>query len=183
MHYGRFHRFGSPHATPPGVKVRPIKVCGDLAYVPLTKGKFAVIDAADIDLVKDKNWSYVSGPQGNGYAKAAINRSGFLPLHRRIMTAPPGYVVDHINGDGLDNRRVNLRIATTAQNAMNKRGRVTGSSVYKGVTFDKKTGKWQAAIRFNGKEVYLGQFATDAEAHLAYSEAAAEKFGEFARFT
>lgn len=91
-----------------------------------------------------------------------------------------GEFVDHINGDGLDNRRCNLRLANHAQNIANQRKqqRVT-SSQYKGVT-KMKNEKWKAQIRANNKLIYLGYFDTEHEAHLAYVKASRELFGEFA---
>lgn len=92
----------------------------------------------------------------------------------------PTLDVDHINGDRSDNRISNLRLATQSQNNGNRRSTPGSSSRFKGVTRH-KGGKWQAQIECNGRARYLGLFATEEEASLAYQEAAVEVFGEFAR--
>lgn len=88
--------------------------------VPLTRGLFALVDAADRDLVSVHRWSAVptSSKRNNHYAQARIGKAQ-VKLHRLLMAPPPGLVVDHINGDGLDNRRANLRVCTQAENARN----------------------------------------------------------------
>jgi hypothetical protein len=104
-------------------------------------------------------------------------------LHRLIMNPPPHLFVDHINGDPLDCRRANLRIATNQQNCRNSRPR-GGSSKLKGAVFDrchKGRKPWRSRIRVNGKLIHLGNFATEIEAAKAYDKAALEMFGEFAR--
>jgi hypothetical protein len=96
---------------------------------------------------------------------------------------PIGYLVDHINRDKLDNRRINLRLATRSQNEANKAKRVSkSSSRYKGVTFTKSTLKkpWRATITNNKKHTGLGYFATEEEAAQAYNDAALEMFSDFA---
>ncbi len=115
-------------------------------------------------------------------------------MHRILLNPPRSCVVDHINGNGLDNRRMNLRIATPQQNAWNHRKakrQTPVSSRYKGVSFRplqkaarryKKIHRvWRAAITVNGKRHILGQFASESEAALAYDQAATKYFGEFAR--
>lgn len=87
-------------------------------------------------------------------------------------------VIDHINGNGLDNRRCNLRICTQAENVRNNRGRMGMTSQYKGVS--KWEGQWIATITSHGKQVRIGQFATEHEAALAYDAAARELHGEYA---
>lgn len=90
--------------------------------------------------------------------------------------------IDHINGNPTDNRIANLRLATPSQNAKNMRKRENTTSTYKGVSWHKKGGKWQAQIRVDGLNIYLGYFATQLDAHLAYCAAAARLHGEFANF-
>ncbi len=94
------------------------------------------------------------------------------------MQPPEGYEVDHINHDGLDNRRCNLRLATRANNCHNQRS-FKGSSKYKGVW---RVGeKWAACIRVDGRSKRLGTFVSEKEAALAYNQAAREHYGEFAK--
>jgi hypothetical protein len=101
-----------------------------------------------------------------------------LRLSRLIAKAPTGFVVDHINGDPLDNRRANLRICTVQQNNWNRRRRPSGHSRFKGVTLS--SGRWTAFIAPNGKQVCLGSFPTEEEAALAYDAAARDAYGHFA---
>jgi hypothetical protein len=105
-----------------------------------------------------------------------------IPLHRAIINAPKGLYVDHINGDTLDNRRANLRIATNSQNQANRIRLKSGtSSRYRGVTWNKASQKWQAGIKCNLKSTHLGLFESEEEAARAYDRAAREMFGSFAR--
>ena len=97
-------------------------------------------------------------------------------MHRVILNAPPGREVDHINRNGLDNRRSNLRLATHAQNEANKPPR----GEYKGAYWCKKSGRWRASIRVDGRLRHMGRFATREEAARVYDDAALEAFGEFA---
>lgn len=101
-------------------------------------------------------------------------------LHRVIMNAPPGVEVDHINGDTLDNRRCNLRFATSTQQKCNQRPR-GGTSKYKGVGWHKRDRKWRAQITYHGKQISLGYFDGELGAAFAYDVAARILFGEFAR--
>jgi hypothetical protein len=94
----------------------------------------------------------------------------------------PDDYVDHINGDGLDNRWSNLRKATNTQNQQNAGRNLANTVGYKGVCFAKCTKKYQASIRLNGKLIYLGQFMTPEEAYAAYCDAARKFHGEFANF-
>lgn len=90
--------------------------------------------------------------------------------------------VDHINGNGLDNRRVNLRLATSLQNQGNSRKRRNASSYYKGVSWYKPLKKWRAQIKVDKHVIHLGYFVSEEEAAIVYQEAAIAHFGEFARY-
>ena len=109
----------------------------------------------------------------------ATTRPGIY-LHQLIMNAPPGMEVDHRNGNGLDNRRANLRLATKAQQQGNSPPH-GGVSRFKGVAWDKRRSKWWAQLRARGERQWLGYFTDEADAARAYDAAAREAFGEFAR--
>lgn len=160
-------------------KIRPIRIEGDVAYVPLTQGREAIIDAADADLVAGRNWGYRHAWR-TGYAWA-----GKVSMHRLLLAPPDGLHVDHINGDGLDNRRANLRAVTASQNCQNIGKRRTNTSGYKGVSRVANSPKWRAQIRSadkshgcNGK-VYLGVFDTPEQAFAAYCEANRRLHGQY----
>ena len=153
--------------------------------VELTRGRFAIVDDVDVDLVRGYAWSVRSGASGTMYASSvlreadALNGPKTLTMHRLIMQPPNGWEVDHINGDGLDNRRCNLRICTRTQNARNVRAQ-QGSSSFKGVSWIRSAKKWRAGIRASGKKIYLGQFDAEEDAARAYDDAARTLHGEFA---
>lgn len=115
--------------------------------------------------------------RGHWYAKNS--RQGFL--HRFLMGLPKGdgYKVDHRNGDGLDCRRENMRVATHAQNMQNRKVQSNNTSGFRGVTWNQ--GKWAAVIKVLGRNVQLGRFADPKEAALAFDAKACEVRGEFAR--
>lgn len=96
------------------------------------------------------------------------------------MATPEGMFVDHINGDATDCRRENMRLANRAENGWNRGPNANNASGYKGVFWNSKLQKWHAAIKVNGKNRSLGQFASAEEAAKVYDAAAREHFGEFA---
>ena len=101
-------------------------------------------------------------------------------MHGLIMPAPDGQFVDHINGNGLDNRRENLRLVTHQQNSFNQKHH-GGSSKFKGVSIDRISGSWRAYITVDGKRKHLGRHGTEIDAAKAYDMAAKEFFGEYAK--
>lgn len=145
----------------------------------------ALIDAADSELVNQYSW-FQSRDYKTGrtiYAVTQVQRNGqrrHIQMHRIITGAKPGEIVDHINGNGLDNRRCNLRICTHAENQRNQ-AKTRGSSRFKGVSWHKAAGKWSASIRCDGKSRHIGLFAIEEHAAAAYDRKAIELFGEFAR--
>lgn len=165
-------------------KIRQIAIEGNLAYVPLTRGMQAVIDASDACLVGGINWqARTSGQTTYAMSSKQTGPKTWIAriMHRMIVSAPDGMQVDHIDGDGLNNRRSNLRIVTAAQNAQNVGTRRNNKSGIKGVCWHKAKGKWDASITVNRKFIHLGQFAKIEDAASAYTEASVRLHGEFAR--
>lgn len=162
---------------------REIRVEGDLAYVPLTRGRTAIIDAADVPLVDGVLWT-CRATRHNFYAVRLVqdgSKRKLICMHRLIMNAPPSMLVDHINADSLDNRRSNLRLATNTENTRNQRRNIRNTSGLKGVSWQNSNRKWRAQIKVNGQRKYLGSFARPEDAHRAYCEAAALYHGDYAR--
>jgi hypothetical protein len=102
-------------------------------------------------------------------------------MHRLIMDAPANMQVDHIDGDGLNNTRSNLRLCSNMQNCHNQGVAANNKSGYRGVSWDARRGKWRAVIMVNGRLRSLGYHATPADAAIAYDSAARQLFGEYAR--
>jgi len=143
----------------------------------------AVVSKVDYDILDHYKWHVKR--DGYMYRNASTKelRAGFsrsIAMHRQIKDFPNGLTVDHINGNKLDNRRSNLRVATMAQNQGNSRKFKKASSVYKGVRFHSRDKVWQAHITKKGKQIHLGTFDTEEEAAMAYNEKAEEIFGDFA---
>lgn len=162
---------------------RPPRLDGTIAIIPLTKGYEAIVDADDLHLVEAYSWTALVKP-GVVYAKRAVkvgDRTMTVRMHRVILSAHPDALVDHINGNGLDNRKANLRVATNSQNLANRGAQRNNTSGFKGVTWNKAAGKWQASLKLNGNRWYLGLHNTAEDASAAYQEAARRAFGEFAR--
>lgn len=150
--------------------------------IPLTQGKFAIVDSQDYERVNQFKWCFNRRPAGDGYAqrsKYGGGRQKPVLLHRFIMGAKSSEFVDHVNGDKLDCRRSNLRISSVAGNNQNRRP-TKHSSKYKGVYWKKTKKRWIASIYMNGKQFWLGTFHNEKTAASAYDEAARELFGEFA---
>lgn len=155
--------------------------------IELTQGYTAIVDEIDADL---SSWSWQAmSRNGKFYAVHSTRSNGkIVPvnMHRVILARMLGRELekhelpDHINRNPLDNRRGNLRIATRSQNGANTKLNANNTSGYKGVSFHKGNGKWQAQIKVNQHKKALGYFNTPEEASDAYREAALEHFGEFA---
>lgn len=149
----------------------------DVRQIPLTRGKFALVDAADYEWLSQYRWSCRGG--GNPYA-ARFHNGKVIWMHREIMQTPPDKVCDHIDTIGLNNRRCNLRNCDHRDNIHNLSKGNRGTSCYKGVFWDKRVGKWCAKIRCDNKVYLLGWFASEVEAALAYDRKAIELFGQYA---
>lgn len=146
--------------------------------IPLTRGKFAVIDEADLPLVSQYKWG-ASGPQRGGRWYAVTQRRGTreIRMHRLIMNAPDGVLVDHRDGDGLNNRRENLRFATNRDNILNVGSAPSNSTTgVLNVSFDKQTQTY--AVRIN--HTYYGRYKTLEEAAVIAYQKRQEVFGPIA---
>jgi hypothetical protein len=147
-------------------------------YIPLGGGQVAIVDAADFAWLNRYKWR-AFGKSGGFYAVCRIGQK-MVFMHRLIKNPPPGKVVDHANGNRQDNRRCNLRNCTAGENARNNRkGR--GASRFKGVSYNRRLGKWGARICREGRTRHLGWFDNEIDAAEAYDRAARKYFGEFAR--
>ena len=154
--------------------------------IPLSKGKYAIVDDEDYEELNKYKWTY----HKNGYAHRCeyLGRKDKKPIHkiilmhRLVMGTPKGMHTDHINGNKLDNRRCNLRICTTIQNQHNQK--ITdrkGTSKYKGVSWNKGMNKWIATIVVDKKQLRLGYYISEEDAAEVYNQAAKKYFGEFAK--
>jgi hypothetical protein len=149
--------------------------------IPLTGGGCAIVDDQDFAALASRPWRLVKKQRRDGTIEFSVGRVSGLSMHQAIVGKPPaGMVIDHRNGNRLDNRRCNLRFATTRQNQWNKR-KTTWPKVtsrFKGVY--RKGHCWIASIKVNGSVLYIGGFDTEIAAAAAYDEVARLKFGEFA---
>lgn len=157
---------------------------GPFAFVPLTQGYVATIDASDLPLVSGHLW-YAQEIGGSVYAARNADRTGgrrgrLVYLHR-VVTGDAWPEVDHRDGDGLHNCRSNLRQATRRQNNYNRPRPQNNRSGFKGVCWDKAVRRWKAYLRLNGRQTHLGYFETPEAAAEARRNAAKSLHGEFYR--
>ncbi len=150
--------------------------------IQLSQGKVALVDDEDFEDLAQYRWNVAKRKKALyvvRHSQLDTGKRTMLYMHRQLLEAPKGLECDHINGNGLDNRRANLRLCTHAQNQYNRKSR-GGSSRYKGVFLFKAPNTWQAFIDASHKRSHLGYFRNEIEAALAYDAAARELHGEFA---
>lgn len=157
---------------PPNDKIR---------YIPLTQGKYAIVDAEDYEWLSQYKWHAIRDDGTGTYYARRTENGRHIAMHREIMQPPEGKVTDHMNGNGLDNRRANMRNCSRGENSQNRRKNSHTLSGYKGVWQDKKTGKYWASIHQKRQGFYDGPFDTAIEAARAYDRLALALFGPFAR--
>jgi len=144
----------------------------------LTKEYKAIVDDDDYEILSKFKWSARESGR-RVYASRHPGRT--MHMHREILGAPKDMDVDHIDGNGLNNQRSNLRLATRSQNMGNSKKHVDNSSGAKGVTWSRDKKKWEARIRCGHRRMHIGYFANIEDAAHAYDAKARELFGEFAR--
>lgn len=149
-----------------------------MKQIPLAQDKYALVDDEDYTYLIKFKW-LVAYRTSSTYAVSSRGRL----MHREIMCASKGTVVDHKNGNGLDNRRINLRIGTQAQNTYNRGpDKNKRNSKWKGVYLHKSSGRWGGRINFNLKTYSLGYFDLEEDCAMAYNDKAAELHGEYAYY-
>lgn len=147
---------------------------------PKNPSLYVIIDLEDLPKVSSGRKWHAKKESGIFYASRNTPEKTER-MHRIIMNAKPGEIVDHINGNGLDNRKKNLRIVSKSQNSSNSKLNCNSSSGYKGVHKRSDCGKWQARIQVNKKTIHLGYREDPKEAAKLYDEAAIKYFGEYAK--
>jgi len=164
--------------------LKPIRwIDENTVAIPLTQGQETIIDAADLLQVGRFNWCASKWQNGKFYAYHKIRKydgtGTNIAMHRYLLGADKSVNVDHKDGDSLNNRRSNIRLAPGGGNQQNRK-KLSHRSLPKGVHVNRK--KYRARIYANGKKINLGTFLTPEAAHKAYCDAAVKYFGEFARF-
>ena len=152
--------------------------------IPLTQGLFALVDGKFYKQLNQFKWHAIKCKHTYYAVRATSKRKSkrrIVLMHREILGLSNNILTDHKNGCGLDNRKINLRPATSLQNRINSKKRHNCSSKFKGIYWEKRRKKWQVQIVFNKKHISLGLFDNEVEAAKAYDRKAKELFGEFAR--
>lgn len=147
--------------------------------IPLTKGAVALVDDEDYDELIKFKWHV----NAFGYAvrKPHSGKGKSFYMHREVMKTPDDMSTDHIDGNKLNNRKINLRICSTSQNMGNRGKQKNNTSGYKGVFWSEKAGRWRAQITYKKKAIHIGLFDKPIEAAKAYNEEAVKYFGIFAK--
>lgn len=185
LHYNRWHYHKDiSKITSSNKDKRSGIIDGDIAKIPLgkdAKGGYAIVDK-DLAYIDSHKWRVGKNGYACGYITSSDEDGYHTTMHRFIAKPPIGMVIDHKDGDKLNNRMSNLRVCTQVENMQN---RVAASkpktSKYKGVCWSKKDNRWRATIKVSGKQIGLGYFRDEELASRAYDEACVRYFGEFAK--
>ena len=149
----------------------------------LTQGRVALVDDEDFEELSRYQWCAAKN-RNKFYAhrkeRDSQGKRYSVYMHREVLKTPHDMHTDHIDGDGLNNMRANLRICTIAENQRNRGKQSNSTSKFKGVTWQKVSNKWRARITVNGKKKHIGCYVTAEEAYRAYCEAAKKYHGGFA---
>lgn len=148
--------------------------------IKLTQNKYAIVDDEDFEKLSEYKWYY-----SHGYAKRDSKINGKktrIYMHRLIMKDPSGFMIDHIDGNKLNNTKLNLRKCNNMENVRSQRKNIIRgkTSIYKGVYFDKNRKLFSSSITVNRKVINLGRFTNEIDAAKEYNKAALKYFGEFA---
>lgn len=144
--------------------------------IALTQGLVALVDDEDYERLNQFTW-YAHKGKNTFYARTS--QKPMVYMHKMLLDAP---IVDHINGNGVDNTKNNLRAASqTNNNANGRKRRNATSSKFKGVSFDSTRQKWECKVNFQGRRVFFGRYDSELDAAKAYNEAALSIFGSFAK--
>lgn len=159
----------------PGNKRNDYRIEGDTTYLKMKNNYECIIDTEDLEKIKIYNWNY-----NNTYYVIATKRKTYIAIHRLIMDFPKE--IDHINGNKFDNRKCNLRIVTRQQNIFNSIKRKNNRSGFKGISFDKESGKYKVVITISGKRHDFGRYKTPEEAGEVYKKASLKLHKEYSVF-
>lgn len=154
-----------------------------MKLIPLTNSSLSAIVDDDFDFFFKENWCELKGFAARSEYLGKINgkyKNSIIFMHRKIINAPKGLQVDHINHNKLDNRKSNLRLCSNQENSRNMRGKKKRSGQFKGVSWDSENSKWRARIRTADGNKNIGRYLCEIAAARAYDDAARLYFGEFA---
>jgi hypothetical protein len=158
---------------------------GEYSTIPLNRGLFAIVDAADVSLLMQRKWAVVGMDLSRASVMARYMRDGKEhreQISRVLLNPPHDMVVDHINGNRLDNRRCNLRICTNAENMRNTKINCgKRASSFKGVSWFSPRNCWRVMVKLDGRQTFGGYFSDQVAAAKRYDELATEIHGQYAR--
>lgn len=153
----------------------------------LSDWKIAMVDDEDFLRIQDRGYAWMWSPKKKGSKLGCVTSNNknlpgpsHLKLHRFVMNAKPGQMIDHIDGNTLNNQKTNLRFCSHSQNNANKRLSQESKSGFKGVSWCSCTNLWRARIKQNGSSFTLGRFKNKIEAAICYDSEAIKRFGEYA---
>ena len=153
-----------------------------MKQITLTQGKIALVDDSGFDMLSKFKW-FANKFNGKWYAVRSFGtrktKKGSIMMHREIMKTVKGMDTDHIDGDGLNNQRKNLRACTHSENSCNRGKQKNNTSGFKGVTWNKTGKTWQAQIKVKNKYIYLGCSPSESFAYKMYVEGCEKYHGKF----